>query len=318
MSGLIHQVDSPDATPPSSGAHTPSLASSSYISSMWTGLIRRLTAEDSGFPGGQLDHQGSSFDAAAAGKDGIRDVFTPIRRTASPFRPPPLDPLNLHGYRESTPHDSRLLSQAVAEEIRNMIPERLRITEDWRLAYSLQEDGASLTTLYQRCRQYETKRVGFVLVVKDQEGGTFGAYLSEYPHPSHSYFGNGECFLWRASTLSSLPPPPSADTTNLVRSTTLAPASRRSPTTRRDSPAPSIGESIRFKAFPYSGLNDFYIHCETGFLSVGSGGGHYGLWLDDSLDVGHSSQCETFGNEPLSDEGEKFSVYGVEMWVVGA
>jgi hypothetical protein len=81
------------------------------------------------------------------------------------------------------------------------------------------------------------------------------------------------------------------------------------------SPAPS--ETIRFKAFPYSGLNDFYINCEAGFLSVGSGGGHYGLWLDDSLDMGHSSRCETFGNEPLSDEGEKFGVLGVELWVMG-
>lgn len=75
---------------------------------------------------------------------------------------------------------------------------------------------------------------------------------------------------------------------------------------------------IRFKAFPYSGLNDCYINCETGYLSVGSGGGHYGLWLDDSLDVGHSSTCETFGNEPLSDAGHKFSVIGTELWVIGA
>lgn len=141
---------------------------------------------------------------------------------------------------------------------------------------------------------------------------TFGAYLSEYPHPAPSYFGNGECFLWRASTLTSLPPPPSADTTNLTRSTTLA-AAHREGTSTLGSP-----ETIRFKAFPYSGLNDFYIHCEAGYLSVGSGGGHYGLWLDDSLDVGHSSMCETFGNEPLSDVGHKFSVVGVELWVLGA
>ncbi len=75
---------------------------------------------------------------------------------------------------------------------------------------------------------------------------------------------------------------------------------------------------IRFKAFPYSGLNDCYINCETGYLSVGSGGGHYGLWLDDSLDVGHSSTCETFGNEPLSEAGQKFSVIGTEIWAIGA
>lgn len=144
---------------------------------------------------------------------------------------------------------------------------------------------------------------------------TFGAYLSEYPHPYPSYFGNGECFLWRASTLASLPPPPSADTTSLTRSTTLQPPT---PTTPRSSaPSPTPSDMIRFKAFPYSGLNDFYINCEQRFLSVGSGGGHYGLWLDDSLDAGRSSRCETFGNEPLSDEGEKFGVLGVELWVMG-
>lgn len=145
---------------------------------------------------------------------------------------------------------------------------------------------------------------------------TFGAYLSEHPHPSPSYFGNGECFLWRASTMASLsllPPPPSSDTTHLTtRSTTLAGGTSGGAST------PGSTESIRFKAFPYSGLNDFYMHCEVGYLSVGSGGGHYGLWLDDALDVGHSATCETFGNEPLSDAGHKFSVVGVELWVLGA
>lgn len=319
----IPRSDSPE-TLPSSGAQTPTFvgqrtsaphpSSTSYLSSMW-GLIRRFSSEDTQF-GSQLD---SMFERQQKqherGKDGVNGVFNPVQRTASPFRPPPLEPIVLHGYKDSTPDTARLLSAAVAEEIRAMVPERLRIVEDWHLVYSLEQDGASLATLYQKCRQYQGKRVGFVLVVRDQEGATFGAYLSEYPRPAPSYFGNGECFLWRASTLASLPPPPSADTTNLNRHTTLAPPPRSPHDSARSSPTPS--ETIRFKAFPYSGLNDFYINCETGFLSVGSGGGHYGLWLDDSLGLGHSSQCETFGNEPLSDEGEKFGVIGVELWVMG-
>merc|ERR1712000_112237 len=280
---------------------------------MW-GIIRRFSTEDSSTFGSQLSS--SLFgDPQSPSKDGINGVFNPVARTASPFRPPPLDPLVLHGYKDSTPDTAKLLSHAVAEEVRAMVPERLRILDDWRLVYSLEQDGASLSTLYQMCRQYAGRRVGFVLVVKDQEGATFGAYLSEYPRPAPSYFGNGECFLWRASTLNALPPPPSADTTNITRNTTLAPPS--SPPSRPTaSPTPS--ETIRFKAFPYSGLNDFYINCETGFLSVGSGGGHYGLWLNDSFEFGHSSRCETFGNEPLSDEGDKFGVLGVELWAVGA
>ncbi|KAF4121552.1 hypothetical protein GMORB2_1960 [Geosmithia morbida] len=301
---------------------------------MW-GLIRRFSSEDGQFGLQQQQQQRqqqqqeeegqTKQQQTRQGKDGINDVFNPVKRTASPFRPPPLEPIVLYGYRDDTDDSARLLSHAVAEEIRSMIPERLRIVEDWHLIYSLEQDGASLATLYQKCKAYEGSRVGFVLVVRDQEGATFGAYLTEYPHPSPAFFGSGECFLWRASTLASLPPPPSADTDNLQRNTMLRPPTSStnppsSPTAsghqqQRHSPSPS--ETIRFKAFPYSGLNDFYINCETGFLSVGSGGGHYGLWLDDSLGLGHSSRCETFGNEPLSDEGEKFDIIGVELWVMG-
>ncbi|RCI11533.1 hypothetical protein L249_7485 [Ophiocordyceps polyrhachis-furcata BCC 54312] len=285
---------------------------------MWTGIVRRFSAEDGQFSDDDDDESNRRVTTKAATMtttmtkdDGVHGVFSPAAQhrnvgAAFHYRPPPLDPVVLHG---SSSMAAGLLTATVAEEIRAMVPERLRIVEDWRLVYSLERDGASLATLYQRARPYDGCRVGFVLVVKDQEGGTFGAYLSEHPHPAPSYFGNGECFLWRVSALASLPPPPSSDTTHLTRHTTLATSA---------SGASTPGELIRFKAFPYSGLNDCYMNCEAGFLSVGAGGGHYGLWLDDSLDVGHSSQCNTFGNEPLSDAGEKFGVLGVELWVLGA
>ncbi|GJC77754.1 oxidation resistance protein 1 [Colletotrichum liriopes] len=345
---------SPPETPSSSGAHTPTHSSTapslsnSMITTMWSGLIRRFSSDlpesypHNGYPQGpsHLAHAHTEPAGGAAFKDGINGVFIPshINRTASPFRPPPLDPIILHGFKDSTPPSARLLSHGVAEEIRIMLPERLRIMEDWKLIYSLEQDGASLTTLYQKAADYQGRRVGFVLVVRDDAGGvrhaapcgsqaanqafmeqTFGAYLSEYPHPAPKYFGNGECFLWRASTLTPLPPPPSADTTNLTRITTVASPNRSTfPDSDRPTPSPAPSESIRFKAFPYSGVNDYYINCETGFLSVGAGDGHYGLWLDDSLDRGHSGRSHTFGNEPLSDEGEKFGVLGVELWVLGA
>ena len=111
----------------------------------------------------------------------------------------------------------------------------------------------------------------------------FGTYLSEAPHPSAHFYGNGECFLWRAHILSSipdlasLPPPPSADTTHAVRMTTIATAK-----SKPDSLSPpangqanrsgtSTPERIRFKAFPYSGVNDYMIFCESSYLSVGGG-----------------------------------------------
>lgn len=80
----------------------------------------------------------------------------------------------------------------------------------------------------------------------------------------------------------------------------------------------SSSPGIRFKAFPYSGVNEYYMLCDSHFLSVGAGDGRYGLWLDDGLARGVSSTCLTFGNERLSDEGEKFCILGVELWVIGA
>lgn len=109
----------------------------------------------------------------------------------------------------------------------------------------------------------------------------FGAYLSEAPRPSPHFFGNGECFLWRAHVLPSLPdlanlpPPPSADTTNATRMTTIASAksSTLSPPNSKHASrsGTSTPERIRFKAFPYSGVNDYMIFCESGFLSIGGG-----------------------------------------------
>lgn len=178
MSGSPHAPPRPgnrlDSASGSTWASPPTRASEageySYLGTMWTGLIRRFSSED-----GQLDPElessGHGEHPHTPAKDGVSGVFTPVVRRVSPFRPPPLDPLVLHGYRDSTPASARLLTATVAEEIRAMVPERLRIIEDWSLVYSLEQDGASLATLYQACRRYDGRRVGFVLVVKDQEGG---------------------------------------------------------------------------------------------------------------------------------------------------
>ncbi len=290
-------------------------------------------------------------------------VYTPPRRTASPFQPPPLTPLDLRHTLSSRAADALLLNRSLAEEIRLLIPPRLQLVDRWKLAYSLEAHGSSLATLYEQCANvstYTSQRSGYVLVVKDgskssANGSVFGAYLSDAPKPSLHYFGTGECFLWRASILptlrdlsatlkrgsepasedvlqlAGLPPPPSADTTHLQRFTTIRGERRTSgaaltqpqhtPTHLLPPPdrsGASTPDRIRFKAFPYSAINDFLIYCEAGYLSVGGGDGHYGLWLDDELSSGVSQSCPTFGNEPLSDEGRKFEVLGVEVWYIGA
>ncbi|KAL8928447.1 MAG: hypothetical protein Q9208_001680 [Pyrenodesmia sp. 3 TL-2023] len=333
----------PTSAPSSSAQHLPDSTQSYFsypVSHVVSGLYRRLT-EPNRVPSNKT-HPPPSLDTHSG-------LYTPPHRTASPFQPPPLTPLLLNPARASS--SSVILTRALAEEIRLLVPPRLQLCESWNLVYSLEEDGVSLTTLYNKCQSRSGPKGGsFVLVIKDAAGGIFGAYLTDAPRPFSSFYGTGECFLWRSSILpassllSSLPPPPSApESATLGRSTTIASprssshlhshsrnylsASASASATslsssinsngRTPSPAPSMEQRIRFKAFPYSGVNDYLIFCETGFLSVGGGDGRYGLWLDGVLERGISSSCMTFGNEGLSEEGEKFEVVGVEVWLVG-
>jgi hypothetical protein len=43
--------------------------------------------------------------------------------------------------------------------------------------------------------------------------------------------------------------------------------------------------------------------------------GKTGLWLNDRFDKGFSGRCDTFMNEPLTDDDNgTFEVLGVEVW----
>ncbi|KAI9758537.1 MAG: hypothetical protein M4579_003029 [Chaenotheca gracillima] len=331
-------ASSTSSTPPAgASSHSPYLPAN--LTSTVSGFLRRFASEPSSshFSSYQQPSQSSTLTPNTSSSSPMNGTYTP-QRHASPFQPPPLYPLSLSGFRSAASVSSSILSRALAEEIRLLVPPRLQLVDNWTLTYSLEQDGASLHTLYQNCVQYEGTRTGYVLVVRDSGGGTFGAYLTDAPKPAPHYFGTGECFLWRASILpstpllSSLPPPPSSDTTNMTRSTTVSapkPSSRFAAPGSSSSLAPpsatasssqsgaSTPERIRFKAFPYSGVNDYLMFCEQGFLSIGGGDGHYGLWLDSSFEKGISSFCPTFGNEPLSDDGQKFDVLDVELWNIG-
>ncbi|SPO01332.1 related to Oxidation resistance protein 1 [Cephalotrichum gorgonifer] len=301
--------DESAAPPPGRPSPSPGRLRSS-VTNMWSGLMRSFSSDSTGFPTQSTNHNSASTDHSST--------------SSSLFQLPPLDPVELRGYKASTEPSARLLTSALAEEIRTLIPERMKLVDEWDLIFSLAQDGASLGTMYSRARAYDrATRAGFVIVVRDSSGGTFGAYLSEYPHPAPSYFGNGECFLWRATTVrdnslpsqSSLPPPPSSDTTNLTYSRSTTVSSGGGGGGGGDAHHPPT--TLRFKAFPYSGLNDFFMNCEASFFSIGSGGGHYGLWIDSGLLRGYSFNCETFGNEPLSEQGESFNILSVELWAIG-
>jgi hypothetical protein len=305
MPGTTESSQSSFLSSPPSKRSTPTRSSSYFtypVSYAVSGIMRRLNTESSPerqrdmhssthssnlqsqlqSTASSLSHSFASFVSSSTNAD-MHAVFQPPHRTASPFQPPPLTPLTLSGYNHSMREKGKILNRALAEEIRLLVPPRLQLVDKWKLAYSLEQNGVSLGTLYQKSDDYRGKRGGYVLVIRDGSGGIFGAYLSDPPYPASHFYGNGECFLWRAHVLSSLPdltmnlpPPPSADTTHATRMTTIAmskpkdtlslPASKHGSRSGTSTP-----ERIRFKAFPYSGVNDYMIFCEHSYLSVGGG-----------------------------------------------
>jgi len=79
------------------------------------------------------------------------------------------------------------------------------------------------------------------------------------------------------------------------------------------------GESFLFKFEPifkkycWSEKNDFFINGTTTSLSIGSGDGTFGLWMDDDLHRGKTQRCDTFDNDPLTDSID-FLINAIEIW----
>jgi hypothetical protein len=160
----------------SSVTSTPSTRSSNYftfpVSYAVSGLIRRLSQDpnnnnkDKRVPSGN-----TSLSQSIQSVDSMDGVFRAPGRKLSPFQPPPLTPLSLKGWSSNTPDSERLLTRALAEEIRLLMPPRLQLVDEWHLTYSLEQNGVSLATLYKRADDHRGKRGGFVLVVRDSSGG---------------------------------------------------------------------------------------------------------------------------------------------------
>lgn len=224
---------------------------------------------------------------------------------------PPLNPLHLKGYKETTKH--RLMNNEVADNIRSLIPSRLQLHEEWELLYSMEQHGLSLNTLYRQFKGEKrssrelgfgadvvsrmmatppgssafmstTPRVrhGYVIIAQDDSHGLLGCYINEplKPMDQKRYYGNGECFVWKKA------------------------------------------QKEPFKAFMYTGLNDNIIYSNYDFITIGSSQGHNSIWIDKSLAFAVSCYCDTFGNEVLGgrhrdDKTSSFKLKGLEVWRVG-
>ncbi|KAL4460974.1 hypothetical protein ABPG74_016446 [Tetrahymena malaccensis] len=87
---------------------------------------------------------------------------------------------------------SEILTQELFLQIIYYMPSMFRYT-NWRLLYSNMKHGMSFQTLYRHCEDESP----IFLIVQTFQGEKFGAYLSDSLHITHSFYGNGECFLFK-------------------------------------------------------------------------------------------------------------------------
>lgn len=81
-----------------------------------------------------------------------------------------------------------VLTNQIAEQIQAFLPLLQQLTDEWRLVYSLDQHGISISTLFEKSALLQGSSV---LLLKDLNGGIFGAYMSEMPAWKKGYYGNG-------------------------------------------------------------------------------------------------------------------------------
>ncbi|CAG8520089.1 2931_t:CDS:2 [Ambispora leptoticha] len=182
-----------------------------------------------------------------------------------------MPPVQLVGRKPDT---DPVLDINVAEQLRQQLPRRLRLEPSWTLLYSIDQNGTSMTTMYNNVKD----KGPLVLALKDENDQVFGAFINESLKPWSSYYGTGECFLWKCiynDAEESTPP------------------------------------TVEF--YLWTGRNEFLIFSEHDYVAIGGGDGRTGLWIDSNLERGQSFSCDTFDNQPLSMFPD-FDCLGLEIW----
>lgn len=176
--------------------------------------------------------------------------------------------------------EDRILTEQSAKQLRRWMPSRCKFATSWSLVYSSAQHGFSLNTLYTLCKSSQS----IMMVIRDDNGNIFGAFLSDSPKPQIGHFGTGECFLWKYSRVN------------------------ESESTQIDDT-----NSNTIQIYPSTGKNSYFIISEPEFLAIGCGDGKFGLLLDQDLFNGQTNTVPTFDNDILSSSRD-FVCLGVEVW----
>ncbi|KAJ3096095.1 hypothetical protein HDU97_006217 [Phlyctochytrium planicorne] len=176
------------------------------------------------------------------------------------------------------------------------IPPKLRLDE-LGLAFTTKEHGYNLTTMLQTT----IGKKPLILVIQTSDS-VFGAFLTEpWPQDDASrgrFYGTGECFIFTLRPFAKLYPWVGRE---LDETTT--------PTDEKKA------QELAERRAAIEKTSSFFIMSTKREIVVGGGGGRFGIWLDEDLHKGTTDNCLTFGNDPLTGNGDKeFECLNLEVY----
>lgn len=215
-------------------------------------------------------------------------------------QPPPASPFVVLGKRPNAPPG--VLTQPLMEALRGFFP-YAKVDENFWLKYKLDEHGDTLQSLLNHVQNCSHTIIG----VETKDGHVFGAYCSSAWKVQRSWFGSGECFLWR------------------LKRSRLAGGGQQ----------PTYEFDNEMEVYPYTGHDEQIQYCTERTLAVGGGdwslsaGGAdsnphidepsgIGFMLDGDLMGGETNSCATFANPSLNgkEASNEFDVVNLEVWTL--
>ena len=149
---------------------------------------------------------------------------------------------------------------------------------DWELQFASSQHGTDIATLQARAAGHELS----VLLVRDDEGGVFGAFIANAWRPNYPrFYGSGDSFL--------------IEVVNAAQDV-------------------AGGAARRVRVHRWTSMNQQFMLTTRGEIAFGGGESGYGILLDDVLDNGTSEPCETYGNDAPLASAARFRCAEVELW----
>lgn len=181
-----------------------------------------------------------------------------------------------------------LSSNAMRQIVGKGLPASL-IFSKWKRLYCLSRDGDSFEQMIRMVKGHQKT----LLVVKSTRGDIFGGFADAVWEVQHSheigggFYGTGRAMLFRVER-----------------------EGEKVQTDGKD-------DNATVQIYKWTGVNRYIQLCDfqKKTLAMGGGGndGSFGLCIEDDFRRGSTGHCETFNNEPLTNQ-EEFDVLELEIW----